>query len=349
MDISVCIIAKDEEKYIGGCLKKLKPYGFEIIVTDTGSTDKTYEIASQYADQVLTYSWTDDFSAARNFCASHAANDWILVLDCDEYLERVNILQIGQLRMQYPNLTGAIQLKNLIIRADDTKGYSKDIVPRFYNRKKYHYENSIHEQLVSNKKNRQKENQSYLLPVEVVHYGYMLSPEDMQKKQERNLQLLYHQLETKGENPYLCFQIGQSELVLNHCDFAIDFYEKGLAYGESCSLSYVQYMIEGLAKAYVMVGRQRDALQLMEKYEGECEYAKYVFYYANVLMDNGEYLRALMKYVKATMMDDTDTLGEELIFCYKHIVELYHKFGAEDKAEIFKDKYEQYKKLYTYN
>lgn len=349
MDISVCIIAKDEEKYIEGCLKKLKPYGFEIIVTDTGSTDKTYEIASQYADQVLTYSWTDDFSAARNFCASHAANDWILALDCDEYLEKANILQIGKLKKQYSNLTGAIQLKNLIIRADGTKGYLKDIVPRFYNRKKYHYENPIHEQLIPIKKNWQKENTSYLLPVEVVHYGYMISPEDMQKKQERNLQLLYHQLNTKGENPYLCFQLGQSELVLNNCNNAIAFYEKGLSYGESCNLTYVQYMIEGLAKAYVMAGRPQDALKLMERYETECEYAKYVFYYANVLMDNGEYLRALMKYVKATMMDDTDTLGEELVFCYKHIVELYHKFGADDMADFFRDKYEHCKKIYSYS
>ena len=49
--ISVCMIAKNEEKYIEECLKKLKPYGFEIIVTDTGSSDKTKEIAQKYADK----------------------------------------------------------------------------------------------------------------------------------------------------------------------------------------------------------------------------------------------------------------------------------------------------------
>ena len=51
--ISVCLIAKDEEKNIEECLKRLKPYGFEIIVTDTGSTDRTKELASRYADKVL--------------------------------------------------------------------------------------------------------------------------------------------------------------------------------------------------------------------------------------------------------------------------------------------------------
>lgn len=82
--VSVCIIAKNEEKYIEECLKRLVPYGMEIVVTDTGSTDRTREIAQKYADKVLDFAWIEDFSAARNFCAANASNDWILVLDCDD-------------------------------------------------------------------------------------------------------------------------------------------------------------------------------------------------------------------------------------------------------------------------
>ena len=87
--ISVCIIAKNEEKYIEECLRHLKPYGFEIVVTDTGSTDRTKEIARKYADKVLDFEWIDDFSAARNFCMEHASNNWILAIDCDEYMEEL--------------------------------------------------------------------------------------------------------------------------------------------------------------------------------------------------------------------------------------------------------------------
>ena len=89
--ISVCIIAKNEEKYLEGCLKRLKPYGFEIIVTDTGSDDSTKEIAARYADKVLDFEWIGDFSAARNFCAEHASNNWILAIDCDEYLNKADV------------------------------------------------------------------------------------------------------------------------------------------------------------------------------------------------------------------------------------------------------------------
>lgn len=64
--ISVCIIAKNEEARIEPCLQSIKPCGFEIVV-DTGSTDRTKEIAARYADKVLDFVWCDDFSAARNF------------------------------------------------------------------------------------------------------------------------------------------------------------------------------------------------------------------------------------------------------------------------------------------
>ena len=100
--ISVCLIAKNEEKNIEECLKRLKPYGFEIIVTDTGSTDKTKELAARYADKVLDFEWIDDFSAARNFCAKNASNNWILSLDCDEYVNSIDVKTMRILMQKFP-------------------------------------------------------------------------------------------------------------------------------------------------------------------------------------------------------------------------------------------------------
>ncbi len=341
LPISVCIIARDEEAHIENCLRRIQPYGFEIIVTDTGSADRTREIAARYADRVLDYPWTDDFSAARNFCAAHASYPHILAIDCDEYMEACDTTRLLQMMKQYPRLTGALEIRSVVNHPDGLTGCVKDVVPRFYDRKRFRYRQPVHEQLVPHACGASAAARSFLLPISVVHHGYALPADRMRAKQERNLRLLYRMLEPEGENAYLCFQIGQSELVLGHCREAIRYYERGLACGPDCTLAYVHSMIEGLAKAYVMADREKDALALMEQYEPHCNSARYVFYHANVLMDNDEPLKALVKYVKATMMPDTDMLGEELLYCYQHIIELYRRFGADELAAVFHKKYEE--------
>ena len=70
MNISVCIIVKNEQNNIEHCLKCLTPYMPEIIVVDTGSTDNTKAIASQYTDRVYDFSWINDFAVAKNFAIS---------------------------------------------------------------------------------------------------------------------------------------------------------------------------------------------------------------------------------------------------------------------------------------
>ena len=65
--ISVCMITKNEEKKLERCLSSLAPYGFEIVIVDTGSTDRTKEIAAKYTDKIFHFEWINDFSAARNY------------------------------------------------------------------------------------------------------------------------------------------------------------------------------------------------------------------------------------------------------------------------------------------
>ena len=67
MNISVCIIARNEDNHIEECLKRLRPCKFEVIVVDTGSIDRTMELAKKYTDNIYQFTWCSDFSAARNF------------------------------------------------------------------------------------------------------------------------------------------------------------------------------------------------------------------------------------------------------------------------------------------
>lgn len=84
--ISLCMIVKNEEDVLARCLECVRDIADEIIIVDTGSTDRTREIAVQYTQKVFDYPWRDDFAAARNESFSHATGDFILWLDADDVL-----------------------------------------------------------------------------------------------------------------------------------------------------------------------------------------------------------------------------------------------------------------------
>ena len=105
LPVSVCMIVKNEEKKLSRCLESVKPYGFEIVIVDTGSQDKTCEVASHFTDKIFHFAWCDDFSAARNYSLEMASNDWILMLDADEVIENLDLREgIRLQRIQGKNI-----------------------------------------------------------------------------------------------------------------------------------------------------------------------------------------------------------------------------------------------------
>ena len=89
--ISVCMIVKNEEKQLRACLESLRPIADEIIVCDTGSADRTKEIAAEFTDKIYDFEWIDDFAAARNFVFSKATMEYIYTADADEVIDADNI------------------------------------------------------------------------------------------------------------------------------------------------------------------------------------------------------------------------------------------------------------------
>jgi glycosyltransferase involved in cell wall biosynthesis len=96
-NVSLALIARDEESHIERCLKSASGLAEEMIVVDTGSSDRTKEIATACGARVLDFEWIDDFSAARNKALEAARGKWILVLDADEYLPAASVQAIRAL------------------------------------------------------------------------------------------------------------------------------------------------------------------------------------------------------------------------------------------------------------
>lgn len=83
--LSLCMLVKNEEQNLKNCLFKVKLLVDEIIIIDTGSTDNTKIIESEFTDKVYDFKWCNDFSIARNLSLLKATNYWVLILDGDEY------------------------------------------------------------------------------------------------------------------------------------------------------------------------------------------------------------------------------------------------------------------------
>ena len=147
MTISVCMIVKNEESRLEGCLDSLKAIADEIIVVDTGSQDATKDIAAKYTDRIYDFEWTGSFSDARNYAFSKASMDYIYSADADETIDAENqnkFLQLKQailpeieiVQMYYCN-----QLENNTIYSFD-----KEYRPKLYKRvREFVWQEKIHE------------------------------------------------------------------------------------------------------------------------------------------------------------------------------------------------------------
>ncbi len=98
MSLSVCLIIKNEERVLGRCLSAAVQFADELIVVDTGSTDRSREIAREYTDLVFSEPWQNSFAKARNYAASKAGCDHVMWLDADDVLDPDAVRKLLELK-----------------------------------------------------------------------------------------------------------------------------------------------------------------------------------------------------------------------------------------------------------
>lgn len=221
--LSVCIIAKNEEKNIEKCLKSIKSVADEIIFVDTGSIDNTIEIAKKYTENIFKYEWNDDFSAARNFAMDKATGEFIISIDADEYLENPNAL-IDTLR-EAKNDTGG-WLVNVISEFKNQYGQTEKIITGllrlFRNHPQIRFKGIIHEQVVDSILNLGLKIAN--TDIVFIHTGYNLDEDLQNQKHTRNLSLLLKALESEPNNLYLLNHIAKTYISLGNKHEAVKYF-----------------------------------------------------------------------------------------------------------------------------
>lgn len=307
LPLSVCIIAKNEENHIEECLKRLAPYDFEIVLTDTGSTDRTLAIAEKYTDRIYHFDWCNDFSAARNFCMQKASNDLILSLDCDEFVEDIDPPALLRCMESRPDAVGRIRIRSRFTM-DGRVTFEQTRVSRLVDRRQFFFTGAVHEQF-SNRRSPNLPNKVYDAPVTILHVGYDLSDGAMQEKCRRNIALLESELSTQGPDPYLYCQLGLSYRRLGENEKACENFDAGLSLDVDPSLDYVRTMVESYGYTLLDLKRNREALGLSSLYETFAVRADFVFLMGLVYMNNGLFDMAVAEFEKSTTMTEFSVEG----------------------------------------
>ena len=255
LSISCCMIVKNEEKRLGRCLESLKPFGFELVIVDTGSEDGTVRLASEYTDKVFHFPWQEDFSAARNYSLSRAGFPYIFMMDADEWIVSLDPEEIGYLRKKLPDQVGVVTRQNM----EGNRIGTTDHTERFFSRRLYHYRGRIHEMLAPI---RGKELPCLLTSCVIGHSGYDMSPEERAAKAWRNEHLLLKELEENKDpsmEPYLYYQLGKAAEILEDYEKACACFEKTLSYPLDPSLAYVEAGVLRFGLDNLLLGRIDEA------------------------------------------------------------------------------------------
>lgn len=293
--ISVCVIARNEDNNIEECLKRLRPLKFEVIVVDTGSVDRTKEIAAKYTDNVYDFVWCSDFSAARNFSVEKASNDWILIIDCDEYLENVNLLNLSRMCKENPDKVGMIQ-RNNPYSIQGQKSVMTERIGRFFNRKYCHYEGSIHERV---RLLDGSAPETFDIPLTVYHEGYV-GESDKRTRATRNLEMLLREVNESGTNAYRCYQMGWNYVALSDPGKAIHYYEQGLDMQPDPTESFVQSMMESYGYCLMETEDIGRGLEIVDKYYDAYNHrADFLYMVGVVCMKSGLFDRAMKEFESA--------------------------------------------------
>lgn len=337
--ISICIIMKNEEKNIENCLQALTAHGFgpdgpygEIVLVDTGSTDRSMEIAGKYLPTIHHFEWINDFSAAKNYAAGCAKNDWIISIDADESMQSFDADTVQEFMLHHEDHIGSL---HFIISSEEnnitTRGNFR--LGRMYHRKHYYFTEPIHEQLTPIDSSHPYA--SCPLPVSIFHNGYAEDPETLSQKAARNNEILFRELERKPDNPYLYFQIAQSYMLCRDMEAAYEWFGKGLAYDIDPKLEYAQMMVIGYGECMLATNREQEALSLLSVYDDFCDTPEFVFLIGQIYMNNNMYLKAYTEFLKCLSMKPNRTEGVTTFFAYHNIAVINEALGNREMAISF--------------
>jgi glycosyltransferase involved in cell wall biosynthesis len=260
--LSLCLITRDEEDFLPNCLASVQGVVEEIAIVDTGSKDRTVEIARRLGAVVRSLTWTDDFAAARNASLDMATGEWILVLDADEELHRDDRARLRSLLTGREAEAYLVQILNYIGEPSHPDVEISASLRLFRNRKEYRFSGVLHEQVGENILKVRPGTNFASSGLRIHHYGY-LSGLRRSESGQRNLNLALAQVEKSPNDAFVRFNLGVEYMrfdryadALPHLELARTLMPRGAMWG--CKL------VKTVVLCLMKLDRWDEAMTLVE-------------------------------------------------------------------------------------
>lgn len=344
--LSLCMIVKNEERHLVKCLKSVRDIVDEMIVVDTGSTDKTIDIARTFGAKVFEFPWTGDFSAARNVSLEKATGDWIFVLDADEVISARDFDELRALIRKSSSSPAAYSIftrnytRNVSVIGwspnsgqcpeEAGAGWATSAKVRLFTRRKdVFFSNPVHEMVEDSL--RKAKIPFYPCKIVVHHYGKLDLIRDSQKGEDYYL-LGKMKYESDPTNVKYINELAKQAQALGKYEEAAELWLKLLSllqaypqsphYKEIARVSYGEPISEihiQLASAFLMLDRYEEALAAASKAIGtDMKPNEYVHIYAHCEIIVGSWnkaLSALEEVLKTTPDYPPALFLKAVIFC----------------------------------
>src|SRR4051794_34737463 len=262
MTLTLAMIVKDEEEHLGRCLEAAAPWVDQLVVVDTGSTDRTVEIAREHGADVLHHAWTGDFAAARNVSFEAATGDWVMYLDADEVLVDGEGPRLRELLGRVWREAFFLVETNYTGSLEEGTAVTHNALRVFRNRPEYRFEGRMHEQIAQHLPSYLPERVE-LSPVRVDHYGYLGVVRDTKDKGRRNIELLERQEAEQGPSPFLHYNLGSEYAAAGDRNGALERFRKAWALLEGTPdigrYGFVPSLAGRLVKALRICGHHEEA------------------------------------------------------------------------------------------
>ena len=345
--ISLCMIVKNEEMHIARCLDSVAGLVDEIVIVDTGSTDRTVEIVSNYTSNVFSYEWKDDFSDARNKSFSKASMEYCMWMDADDILEEAERDRFLQLKQSLsPDVDMVMMKYNTSFDEAGRPSFSYFRERWIRNCAQYRWAGAVHEVIPPTGKILYSD-------IAISHKKISFGDPD------RNLKI-YQKIIADGKflEPRQQYYYGRELYYHKQYKDAVDILEQFLGSEEG----WIENKIEACsicANCYFQLGDEQTALTTLlrsmsfdlPRAELCCEIGKY-------FLEHKNYHNAIYWYETALNIPKNEYAGGFMLTdCYNYIPLLqlcvcYDRLGERQKAKEYNERagaYKPYSKSYLYN